>query len=238
MPTFIKNRLFLALIALWPSISFAEDNLIVYPISVGKVTAQTSEAQLEQIYGKANVRREIRPWGDAGYSCATILFSDSEKELEIFWKDESFDYSASGSAEELKKCETSPVARRVPSAVQISGGGEPPKKGSYWKTKSGVHVGMSLFELEKLNGAPINFESSSSCFDGGILDWHGGKLEKEKETFSYSRISYPLDGTESFKQLKSSSISSKDLPQSLKKQIYLGGIEFSLPAEEKEESAN
>jgi len=48
-----------------------------------------------------------------------------------------------------------------------------------WHTASGVHLGMSLLQLEQVNGGPFKFRSLGTSEDAGrILDWQGGKLAR------------------------------------------------------------
>lgn len=208
--------------------SFAEDNLILFPQRVGKVTAQTSEDDLAKIYGKNNLSRRILPWGDGGYYCATVLFEGTEKEISIFWREKSYEHGAGASIEEREKCDRLPP-RHTPAGVSIATDlrRDPPRKPAFWKTPDGVFVGISLLMLEEINDAPIKFESTESCFDGGILSWNGGKLEKAKDLFDYSRISYSSEDVENV--TKSGSVSSTDLMDSQKKKIFLGNIDFSFP---------
>jgi hypothetical protein len=98
---------------------------------------------------------------------------------------------------------------------------------TFWRTIDGVFVGISLLNLENINGAPIEFEVSPSCFDGGILNWNGGRLQRAKDLLGYSRVSYPLEELEKLK--RKSTVSSKDVSDSLKKRMFLRNIDFYFP---------
>ncbi len=228
----IKRTLVILLLVFYvEQSSVADDNLILFPFRVGQITSRTAEVELARIYGKNNLSRRIRPWGDTGYGCATVIFEGTEREVYIFWRDDSYEHGAGESAEERAKCK-SVVPRRTPAGVYIATDFEktPPNKPTFWKTPDGVFVGISLLKLERINGAPIEFEASASCFDGGILNWNGGKLEKAKDLFDYSRISYPFD--EEDRLLKLGRISSSALSDSLKEKIFLANIDFSFPQSE------
>lgn len=208
-------------------LAFAADSLIVFPERVGGVTAHSTEAELAKIYGKENLTRGLYPCGDGGECCATVLFKNSEREVRVIWNGND-GYSSDPSPEEQKNCETL-APRRSPAGVSLTTDfeKEPAQNPTYWRTPEGVFVGISLLELERMNASPIEFESSPSCFDGGITNWNKGKLEKLTELLEYSRLAYPLEEVEKFKT--SSTVSSKDLPASLKKKIFLANIEFSFP---------
>ncbi len=222
----LTGKILLFLVMVRPAVG--QDNLIAYPHRVGGITARTTEEELVTLYGKKNLARAIRPWGDSGYGCATVLYGGTERELSIFWREDQLGYDASGSPEQQRECAARP-SRQKPAGVVLSINLEvaPPLKPKGWKTAEGVYVGMSLTELERLNRAPIEFESSASCFDGGITSWSGGRLEKLKELLAYSRLVYPLDEVEPMK--KGAVVNSRDLASSLKEKILLGNVEFSFP---------
>jgi hypothetical protein len=48
-----------------------------------------------------------------------------------------------------------------------------------WRTRSGVHWGMSLKDLERLNGAPFQITGSGTDVSGNVVSWNGGRLERE-----------------------------------------------------------
>ncbi len=210
----------------------AQDNLIVYPGRVGAITAQSNEEKLAAIYGKSNLSREIRPWSDDGYGCATVLFKGSNKEIEVFWQGETNDYEASLPPEQQKRCETLPD-RQIPAGIEISTDfkKEPPQHPTYWKTPEGVFVGISLLDLEAMNAAPIDFESSESCADGGIRNWNDGKLKQLEDLLAYSRLSYPWEELERWR--KNGTVSSKSLPKALKERVFLSKIALPFPVAEK-----
>jgi len=223
-----RTLVILSLVLYVEQSSFADDNLILFPFRVGQITSRTGEVELARIYGKSNLSRRIRPWDDGGYGCATVIFEGTEREVYIFWREDSHEYSAGKSAKEREKCNNA-VPRKTPASVYIATNFEktPPNQPTFWKTPDEVFVGMSLLKLERINDAPIEFEASPSCFDGGIINWNQGKLEKAKDLFNYSRISYPFDEQERLQKL--GRVYSKDLSDSLKEKIFLANIDFSFP---------
>ena len=47
-----------------------------------------------------------------------------------------------------------------------------------WRTRSGVHWGMSLKDLERLNGVPFQITGAGTDVSGNVVSWNGGRLER------------------------------------------------------------
>ncbi len=209
-------------------ISSADDNLIIFPQRVGEISAQLGEDKLATIYGKNNLTREILLEDDGRSRCATILFRGTQRELSIFWRDDSSDYDSTPPSQAQEKCAANGHYRK-PERIDITLGAD--RKPSAWRTVEGVFVGISLLSLEKINGAPVEFEVSESCGNGGILSWRGGSLEKSHKLFSDSRISFNPEDVEVAR--KRDVVSSTDLSDSVKSGMFLDRISFYLlPATE------
>ncbi|MFV8225171.1 hypothetical protein [Christiangramia aquimixticola] len=52
-------------------------------------------------------------------------------------------------------------------------------EGSKWSSNTGVKIGTSLEELNKLNGKPVSVYGFGWDYSGAV-DWNGGKLENNK----------------------------------------------------------
>jgi len=125
--------------------------LIIPRVSVGKINANTSEANLIKIFGKQNVKSANIELGEGETAPGTILFPIvPEKKLEITWKNS--------------------TTRSKPRYVFIRG------RHSIWKTKSGISLGTSLKQIEKINGKPFSLAGFGWDGKGTILDFDGGKL--------------------------------------------------------------
>jgi hypothetical protein len=219
---------FIMILSIYSRYVSAQDGLISYPKKIGEITKETSEIQLENSYGKENMVRKALSKGDGAYSCATVLFQNTEKEIAIFWSNAEV---SENSSDDNKLCSKTVIFSN-PEFVRISRTYDEElqsKKERYWKTAEGIYVGINLLKLEELNKAPINFESSDSCFDGGINSWNGGKIEKLSGLFEYSRLTYPSVDLEDIRgtSLTGGDISSHTLAPSIKKRIYLSELEFS-----------
>lgn len=111
-----------------------------------------SEAQLIEAYGKDNVVRELRycPEGLCDYD-ASILFKGTAAEVEFMWKDDSVNFNTLMAIETYG---TKPI----------------------WKTKSGIGIGTTVKELEKMNGKPFRFAGFGWDY-GGTTFLEDGKLK-------------------------------------------------------------
>lgn len=119
-----------------------------------------SEPGLKNAYWEGEVVYDTM-WGAEGFfSMGTILRTDSVSRVEITWKNEGAKVG-------------------IVSATLVSESdwyGETLAKGN-WKTLSGVFLGMSIEELEKLNGRPFTFTGFGWDYAGSVIDWQKGNLE-------------------------------------------------------------
>lgn len=100
-------------------------------------------------------------WGAEGFfSMGTILRTDSVSHIEITWTNEA-------------------MKTNVVSATLVSDSdwyGDTLARGK-WKSCKGVYLGMSVEELEKINGRPFTFKGFGWDYAGTVTDWQGGNLQ-------------------------------------------------------------
>jgi hypothetical protein len=125
------------------------DFLIVPGERVGRITADASEDSLRTIYGDDRVEPALVAMGE-GFVCkgSRILF-DNDEFLEITWLDTE--------------------AKTAPAAVYVNG--------ASWRTGDGIGLGISLRELEAINGKPFRLAGFSWDYGGTIISWGSGRLE-------------------------------------------------------------
>lgn len=129
---------------------------IVPRVRVGAITAQTSESALKRIYGRRNVRSTKVSLGEGEYETGTVIFpNDPLRAIEILWKDSR--------------------RKRLPKLIQLTG------EKSIWKTQDGISLGTRLKELERINGKPFVLAGFGWDYEGTVVSWDGGKLEREFE---------------------------------------------------------
>jgi hypothetical protein len=119
-----------------------------------------NEQELISRYGKNNVSYDTI-WGAEGfYTMGTVVKVDEHSRVEVMWADEA-------------KRET------MISATLVSNGdyyGDKIQSGK-WKSCTGVALGMSLEELQNINGRPFQFSGFGWDYGGGVISWEGGTLE-------------------------------------------------------------
>lgn len=129
---------------------------IVPRVRVGAITHGTSEAALKRIYGRKNVRSTKVSLGEGEYETGTVIFPDDPlRAIEILWKD-------------VRR-------KRFPKRIHLTG------ERSLWKTQDGISLGTRLKELERINGKPFVLTGFGWDYEGTVVSWEGGKLEREFE---------------------------------------------------------
>ncbi len=122
--------------------------LIVPGKRVGLVTKDTDEAALRRAYGGARVQPYDVEIGE-GLVCrgARVAFGHGHS-MAITWRD--------------------PKTRSGALSVFV--------KGSKWRTKEGVRLGISLKQLERINGGPFMLTGFAWDYSGTVVGWRGGRL--------------------------------------------------------------
>lgn len=129
---------------------------IVPRIRVGAITPEMSEAGLKRIYGRKNVQSTRVSLGEGETEAGTVVYPHNPlRMIEIVWKDAR--------------------RKRFPKRIQLTG------ERSVWKTHQGISLGTRLKELERINGKPFVLAGFGWDYEGTVLSWEGGRLEREFE---------------------------------------------------------
>jgi len=129
------------------------DWLIVAGQRVGPITGATTRADLDALFGKENVREQNLDISE-GPEVATVVFpGDQSAALAVTW-----DREQVSTIHICFRTETGPCR---------------------WRTASGIRIGLSMRELEKLNEKP--FQVAGYGFDGpgAVTSWRHGQLEED-----------------------------------------------------------
>ena len=147
------------------------DWLIVPSLRVGPITATTTHADLDTLFGKENVH-DGNFEGDVPEAATIVLAEDPSESLAITWD------------------------REHPSTVRVcfSNPGGPCK----WKTASGIRMGLPIRELEKINGKLFQVASFGSDQRGTVVSWRNGLLERDPSECAHLIVrltpAFELDG--------------------------------------------
>lgn len=129
----------------------SDEFLIVPGQSFGPITADSTQASLEEQFGKDQVRAGDIPGAEGITQPGLTIFPDQpEKQVSVFL--------------------TESEPRRV-THIQIYG------EKSQWKTAQGITLGTPLEEVQKLNGKPFDLMGLGWDYGGHVTDWKGGELE-------------------------------------------------------------
>lgn len=123
-------------------------------IQAGTVKANSSEASLKELLGAENVVRDSVYIGEGFYEKGTTLFKGTPEEAQILWKDT--------------------INFAKPDNVLIRPAEGKPNE---WLVEGGIKIGMTLKELEKINGKSFSVSGFGWDYGGFVADWKGGKLD-------------------------------------------------------------
>lgn len=109
-----------------------------------------NNSQIREFYSQANIEegKDMMEEGTVEQAY-TVLYPDTPDELLITWKD---------------------ADRTEIEQIHFSEDGK-------WITESGIKIGTTYDQLNKLNGKQISFYGFGWDYSGAV-DWNGGKLEK------------------------------------------------------------
>jgi hypothetical protein len=115
----------------------------------GAFAKDSSHVKLAMLFGTQNVTYTEVDGPESSKLMASVVYpQDPKRRLEVLWQDE--------------------VTRNNTSLIVITGQ-------SAWTAPKGLHLGLALAAVEKLNGKPFRLMG----FDGGgqVVDWQKGALE-------------------------------------------------------------
>ena len=125
--------------------------------------AVKDEAELKSKFGADHVKYDTI-WGPEGsYDMGSYIDKGTKDEVQIYWKDS---LHRSGVA-------TVSVHARYHADGSYDFSGK-------WFSESGVKLGMTTGELEKLNGKSFSFSGFGWDYGGGVMGWNKGKLDNYK----------------------------------------------------------
>ena len=129
---------------------------IIPGLRVGKITRQTTRADLVAWYGEANVQEKNFEQEGLSMLVTHVRVDPHGEGLKIIWN-------------ELD-------GKKLPETIFI--------EGVAWKTKEGIGLGTTLERLEELNGRPFILAGFGWDYSGTVYDFKGGRLEPLKSALT------------------------------------------------------
>ncbi len=127
-----------------------DDFLIIPGKSVGRITARTTEAELQEMFGADKMKIQSIPIAEGDTQEGVVLYPNTPNEIEIIWE--------------------TAASEGTPAFIRIG------KDSTSWKTQEGITIGTPLEELEAINGTPFTFNGFEWDYGGLVTNWNGGKL--------------------------------------------------------------
>lgn len=124
------------------------DNTIVLGKRVGLIKPGMSSGDIERAYGRKNLKIMDLPGPEGSTFPGAKLFEGTGRELEIVWDPEN-------------------ESKKIVFDIRIIG--------TDWKFENGLKAGMSIEDVEKINGKPFKIAGFSWDY-GGYANFEGGKL--------------------------------------------------------------
>jgi len=150
----MKTLSLAVVLALLPVAAAAQKNdwLIVPGQRVGPITASTTRAELNALFGADNVHDGRFEGGDVPEAATVVYESDRSASLAVTW-----DRERPASIHICFATETGPCR---------------------WRTASGIRIGLPIRELEKINGKTFQV-SGFNQERGQVVSWRKGALEED-----------------------------------------------------------
>jgi hypothetical protein len=130
------------------------DWLIVPGQRVGPITAKTTRADLVRIFGSNNIEDGDVTVADDVNPGTLVFKSQPDAALGITWNDDSPEPHVGS----IQICATASKCR--------------------WHTDNGITLGLTLRAVEKMNGRPFKLLGFEWDWEGTVVSWNDGHLEK------------------------------------------------------------
>jgi hypothetical protein len=135
----------------------ADDLSIIPGVRVGAIEADSTEDQLKKTYGAANVMESDISDGEGRTRPGVTIFpNDPRKKISVIWKDSQL---KQGVDDIWLRSACSPICQ------------------SDWEVTNGLTLGMTLQDLQRLNGNPFTLTNYKGSNGGWVQSWNNGQLD-------------------------------------------------------------
>jgi hypothetical protein len=126
----------------------------------------TSHEYIASVFGPDNVRKETFYYSESDTNKCSVLFPNTNMQVIFIWNDEA-------NSKDIAFIIVGGELKASPPSQKRTGQNK-------WKSKQGVHIGMSLQELQQENGAPLHFYNWNTEQPGVVVDKNKGKLNLDE----------------------------------------------------------
>lgn len=161
-----------------------EDNLTLYSILFSRkdfskaneiyygedLLQFSSHEYLVHYFGEENVKKDIYYFSGNEIANCSVLFINTNRQVIFIW------------ADEFNKCSISNLLFGGQQKLKSQIDYDRFVAENNWTLKSGVHAGMSIYELRKINENNFNFYGGSAVNSGLILGEINGKIDFKRES--------------------------------------------------------
>ena len=163
------------------------DSVKIATVSKGSVATDTSKSEvlyledilqcvsfqgLEKKFGKGNIEKDAVIESGEGQFNATKLFPNTNKEVEVYWKD----------GKDFKEIQDVMVKSAIGDDGNLA-------VKSPWISREGLRMGMRLSEVVALNGKTFTMTGIGWDLGGTVMSWEGGKLDKKNVSIRFNDYS-------------------------------------------------
>lgn len=127
-----------------------------------------SHENLQFVFGKENVKKDIYYFSEKQVSKCSVLFPNTNRQVIFLWGDELNNYKLASIL--------IGGTLRVQSAINFNEHLSP----NVWTLRNGIHSGMSLQELQMLNGGSFKFYGFNSSYSGIVVPQNSGNIDFKK----------------------------------------------------------
>lgn len=138
-------------------VAFAED-----------LMSLVSHEYLAAVFGPSNVKKDVYYFSEKDLTRCSVLFPNTNLQVVFIWKDE----------ENQKEIDYMLIGGQV--RTQGSQAYHKTVEMNKWRSTQGIYLGMTLRDLEQLNGAPIEFYGWDSEQPGIVSPKNKGKIDFKK----------------------------------------------------------
>jgi len=133
-----------------------------------------SHEYLVSYFGEKNVKKDLYYFSEKELKKCSVLFGNSTRQVVFVWNDE----------DNLHDLSFILISNIIPTASAAKFDKILPN--NEWMLKNGIHAGMSLIELLKLNGKDFEFYGNQSELAFMVKPQDGGKIDFKKTAITLS----------------------------------------------------